>query len=290
MLFVLAALATGAVTDLPPGSDPSPLLVLLHGDGETASAMAAAWGAGAKKRGIAMAALQCPKSEGCSAQSWWKWNGDPAWLLDQTRAIAELRPIDTDRMWLVGWSGGGSYIGYRTQELEGSFAALVVHGGGMPPAIATCPDVRAPVYFLVGDGNPLHQLAVRLRQHYDGCGNEVVWTLLPGGSHEDERRALPRYREAILDWLSTKRLARPVAAEAGAQGPAPTPPSPTTPPMQTPTPPAPAPSIAPARASCRCATVGVPPTPCASHGAAAIVLSLLLLARRYPWGRKPSTR
>lgn len=278
--FLLAALASGAVTELPPGTDPVPLIVLLHGDGETASAIAAAWGPSAKKRGFAVAALPCPKSEGCTAQSWWKWNGDPAWLLDQTRAVAELRPIDTERMWLVGWSGGGSYIGYRTQELERSFAALVIHGGGIPPALGTCPEVRAPVYFLVGDGNPLHQLAVRLRDHYDECGNEVVWTLLPGASHEGERRALPRHREAILDWLSTKRLASRVEPDAAAVPSSPASASPAQAPSAS--------STDAPRPSCRCGVGG--DSGAASPGAAvAALLALLPFARRCRCGRKPST-
>jgi hypothetical protein len=31
------------------------------------------------------------------------------------------------------------------------------------------------VYFMVGDGNPLHHLAKSLRDYFDACGGEVVW-------------------------------------------------------------------------------------------------------------------
>jgi poly(3-hydroxybutyrate) depolymerase len=73
-------------------------------------------------------------------------------LLQQISALGALRPIDRQRIWIVGWSGGGSYIGYRTQELEQTFAAIVIRGGGMPPEVATCPAAKTPVYFLSAVG------------------------------------------------------------------------------------------------------------------------------------------
>jgi predicted esterase len=204
------------VASLPDGSDPRPLLVLLHGDGETASSMFEAWQASAAARRVAVLALACPAAEGCGSRSWWRWNGEPEWLVRQVSAFAELRAIDRERMWIVGWSGGASYIGFRTQEIERSFAAIVLHGGGVPPARGICPTTSAPIYFLVGDANPLHSLAVRLRDHYETCKNDLTWMLLKGADHEGERRALPAHREAILDWLATKRLSSPASSASSA--------------------------------------------------------------------------
>jgi poly(3-hydroxybutyrate) depolymerase len=121
---------TDCLSSLPAGTDPAPLLVLLHGDGETAGSMFDAWEPVAARRGVAVLAPACPKSEGCAAQSWWKWDGDPVWLEQQADALDALRSIDRERTWIVGWSGGGSYIGWRTREIERSFAAIVIHGGG----------------------------------------------------------------------------------------------------------------------------------------------------------------
>jgi predicted esterase len=165
-----------------------------------------AWSAAAEARGIAVLALQCPRDEGCTSQSWWRWDGDPGWIVRQTEQLGHLRAVDTGQMWIVGWSGGASYIGRRSQEIERSFAAIVIHGGGIPPAFGACSAEKAPVYFLTGDANPLHGLAVRLREHYDACGNEVTWTLLPRADHMHERSALAAHREAILSWLSRRRL------------------------------------------------------------------------------------
>jgi poly(3-hydroxybutyrate) depolymerase len=190
---------------VPGGTDPRPLLVLLHGDNETAASLFEVWVASAEARGIAVLALACPNAEGCAAKSWWKWNGDPAYLMDQVQALARSQWIDSDRLWIVGWSGGASYIGYRTQEIERSFAAIVLHGGGIPPADSRCATPRANIYFLVGDANPLHRLAVELRDYYVGCDHEVTWTLLKGADHQSERRALPSKETAILDWLESQR-------------------------------------------------------------------------------------
>ncbi len=195
----------GCRYSLPRGDAPAPIVVLLHGDGESAAAVFDAWASAAEARGIAVFAPSCPRDEGCASQSWWRWNGSPAWLTSQIDVLAKHRPLDAERMWIVGWSGGASYIGYRSQELERTFAAIVIHGGGMRPASDDCAVSPASVSFLVGDKNPLHSLAVELRDHYAACGNDLSWTLLKGADHAAEWRALPAHREAILDWLATRR-------------------------------------------------------------------------------------
>ncbi len=132
-----------------------------------------AWESHALPKGVALLALACPNDQGVQG-SFWQWNGAPSWLTAQVDAFAAkvaIHEIDRGRVWLAGWSGGAPYMGYRSPELQRSFAALVYHGGGMPPT-DTCEagassEGMAPVFFLVGDQNPLHGLAVRLRQHHE---------------------------------------------------------------------------------------------------------------------------
>ncbi|MGD0528444.1 MAG: prolyl oligopeptidase family serine peptidase, partial [Polyangiaceae bacterium] len=175
----------GCLSSLPAGTEPRPLLVLLHGDGETAAGMLDAWGPAAAARGIVVFAPTCPPSEGCTSQSWWKWNGEPSWLLRQIDALAETRAIDPARMWIAGWSGGGTYIGWNTQELERTFAALVIHGGGVQPRRSACSDPKAAIYFLGGDQNPLHSLTEPLHDYYVRCRHDdMTWTVLKGVDHE----------------------------------------------------------------------------------------------------------
>jgi poly(3-hydroxybutyrate) depolymerase len=201
-LLVVTGTANANVFEAPAGKDAVPLVVVLHGDREHAGAAAARWHAAVKRHGWALLALECPKAEGCK-DSWWKWDGDPSWIGDQIDAVGKTRAIDREHVYLVGWSGGGSYIGYRAQAWSTRFAALVVHGGGMPPASADCAEHALPVYFLLGDRNPLHELAKQLRAYFDGCKQEVVWDLVHGADHAKEEAALTTKKaDAILGWLA----------------------------------------------------------------------------------------
>src|SRR5579862_1765049 len=110
-LVVLAAVASckGCTLELPETTDPVPLVVVLHGDREPASAAAARWRPATTQHGWALLALQCPTELGCKG-SWWQWDGDPSWVRDQVTAAATQHAIDPARIYLVGWSGGASYI------------------------------------------------------------------------------------------------------------------------------------------------------------------------------------
>lgn len=205
LLVVTGAATAAPVFEAPAGNDPVPLVVILHGDREHAPAAAARWRAAVKKQGWALLALECPTDLGCE-DSWWKWNGDPAWIGNQIDAVAKRRAIDPERVYLVGWSGGASYIGYRARAWSSRFAAVVFHGGGMAPAESECPDPALPAYFLVGDRNPLHRLAKELRGYFDGCKQDVTWDLVKGGDHGREESALTAAKaRAILGWLAGRK-------------------------------------------------------------------------------------
>jgi predicted esterase len=183
----------------------SPLLVVLHGDsGITPAELAAKWERFAAPRDVRVLALTCPKELGCNG-SWWRWDGDPSWITAQVDAFAAQHPVDRARMYLAGWSGGASYIGMRTQAFEKTFAALVIHGGGVRPRAEGCSGTKTPVAFLYGTANPLHDLAERLHDHYESCGSEMKTVLLPKADHAAELKALDEHGPAIIDWLTTRR-------------------------------------------------------------------------------------
>ncbi len=196
----------GCVASFTPGPDPAPLLVVLHGDsGHGPAELLSRWDAWLAPKGAAVLALACPAERGCKG-SFWRWNGAPSWITQQIDGLASRRAIDRKRMWLAGWSGGASYMGHRTQELERTFAALVLHGGGIPPADDACGHDQRPVFFVVGDRNPLHHLATSLERHYRACGHEVRWTLLPRADHAGEWRGLDAHGADIATWLMSKRI------------------------------------------------------------------------------------
>lgn len=177
----------------------SPLLIVLHGDGQSPDAMAPAWSKPAAARNVALLLLQCPRDLGCK-DSFWKWNGDPKWLDGLADAVIKEYPIDRDRVWLAGWSGGASYLGLHAFELSNRFAAIAIHGGGMAP-YGKCPKKVLPTYFLVGDKNPYHSLAIDLRDAITSCNGEVVWDVRKGQGHPGEWTALGGTADKMLTWL-----------------------------------------------------------------------------------------
>jgi len=103
-----------------------PLLVVLHGDREHARAAAARWRGAAKQRGWAVLALECPVDHGCK-DSWWKWNGDPAWVVDQVAAGREGGADRSGADLPGGLVGGRDVHRDACPELERG-----IRGGGVP--------------------------------------------------------------------------------------------------------------------------------------------------------------
>jgi predicted esterase len=208
---------------------PAPLLVLLHGDEGNPSVILPRWSRAARERGHAVLALRCPQDEGCSHGSWWRWSGDPAWITRQIDAAARVIAVDRSRVFLSGWSGGASYLGLVAPQLRG-IAGLNLSGGGLPPRDKGCPPCQPPVYFLAGNGNPLHHLAVAAKDAFLGCGSEVEWALLSGKDHGGELSALDARRTGqILAWLEAHAAcgdAAPGAAGSAAASAISAPPAP----------------------------------------------------------------
>jgi len=179
---------------------------VLHGDNDNGRERAKKWRPAVLRRGWALLSLNCPESRGCPDGSWYRWQHDPGWVRDQVREVTERVRIDTSRIYIVGWSGGATFIGKHLQHWPRMFAAAVIHGGGVPPRSSECPERPFPAYFLVGDKNPSHGAAKRLRAYFEACAQEVRWDLLPGANHPKEDAALtPEKASEILEWLATRR-------------------------------------------------------------------------------------
>lgn len=186
----------------------APLLVVLHGDRQQASAAAVRWRAATKARGWVLLSLQCPVDEGCK-DSWWRWNGDLGYLRRMIDKVADTTKIDRSKIGLAGWSGGASFIGANARYLEDTYAGFVFHGGGMDADEDGCTPYKQRAYFLVGDKNPLHELAIAVRERFDRCGSEVVWDVIKGGDHDREDRALDLKKALfLLDWITSSTSTR----------------------------------------------------------------------------------
>lgn len=205
---VVSPPCSGCTVDLPSErTDPQPILVVLHGNHETASAASARWRAAGLARGFAVVGLTCPRDRGCEDGKWYAWPETPTFVIESLATIARDMPLDPARTYLAGWSGGASAIGQHLDAWS-PFSALILHGGGQPPADGACPPRTMPAYFLVGDANPAHGAAVKLREKLASCAGPLEWDLMSNGDHADEKRALDRAKaEHILDWLDSHTAA-----------------------------------------------------------------------------------
>jgi hypothetical protein len=274
----------------PDGASKAPLLVVLHGDapgGKTPLVKrdSESFVAASIERGIAVFAPMCPKSEGCNVGSFWQWSqGDPpAWIASQIDVLRKESSIDPNRIWIAGWSGGASFLGYHYSRLAEHYGAVIFAGGGIAPFSKTCAPCSPPAYFLVGDKNPLHHLAKDLRASIDACTNDVTWDLLPGKDHAGEWRALkdPHKVGELLDWLAKhprkcpdapEKLAIALPSPSSSSSSAPTTPE-TTHPITAPS----AVRIAPSEKHGAC-TISEPVP--LRHGAWWFVVSLVVVAAR----------
>lgn len=186
------------------GGGPRPLLVVLHGDEGGPSRVASVWTAIAKRRGVVALFPKCPREEGCTTGSYWRWNGEPSWLLAQVSKVEASYGIDPERRYLAGWSGGTTYLTFRFASWFPTFAAVSLTGGGARGGDG-CPagagGVCAPALYRMGARNPLFDLADGARQELERCGHVVEWNVLPGLDHEGEWAAYVKDAERILDWL-----------------------------------------------------------------------------------------
>ena len=204
---------SGCTLDLPSAAtDPVPLVVVLHGDTDTASERATKWRDAVMRRGWALLSLSCPEQLGCDG-AWYRWRHDPGWVREQVREVVASHYIDASRLYLAGWSGGATFISKHLHEWPHMFAAIVIHGGGVPPRGGDCPERPVPAYFLVGDKNPGHGAVKRLRAYLEACAQEVRWDLLAGANHRKEDAALTADKaDQILRWLANQRRSDAVAA------------------------------------------------------------------------------
>src|SRR5687767_8085447 len=77
----IAAPCEGCLLDVPKREGRIPLLVVMHGDEEKAAKWFARWRGPAIERGFAILALQCPENLGCNESRWYRWRGDPSWVV-----------------------------------------------------------------------------------------------------------------------------------------------------------------------------------------------------------------
>jgi poly(hydroxyalkanoate) depolymerase family esterase len=136
--------SAGPVVHLPAGLDPivpAPLVVALHGCTQTAASLAADTRLNelADRHGLVVAYLE--QSGGRNLRRCWNWfepahqvrgGGEPALLAEAVAGLAtgvEHQAIDSDRVFLAGFSAGGAMACVLAATYPDLFAGLAVHSG-----------------------------------------------------------------------------------------------------------------------------------------------------------------
>lgn len=214
---------SGCITVVPPSYSPerpAPLMVALHGDGASTDLVVRMWREPLERRGYLLLALRCPRELGCE-NSFWRWHGDPAWIMAKVDAVEAAYSIDPSRVYLSGWSGGSTYMGLSAPLLSPRFAAINLNGGGVPPPSGECGTCKPPVYYFAGSRNPMISLVRNTADHFKRCGHEVVWDLGQDLDHPGELQAIfaGPVAERVVAWLDTKRNTCLESAASAAAGP-----------------------------------------------------------------------
>jgi poly(3-hydroxybutyrate) depolymerase len=179
-----------------------PLVVVMHGDNQRATKMAAAFAGIAADRDLALFAPQCPLEAGCESEAFWRWNGDPEWIGKLVDDVVKRNELDPDRVWIIGWSGGATYLGHHLVQLGTRYAAIGFLGGGIAGP-GGCPKQKLPVYIVAGDKSPYFTMVRGLRNHLEDCKLPVTWKQLAKLDHDDEWQAYrkPAMQKLVFDFL-----------------------------------------------------------------------------------------
>jgi N-acetylmuramoyl-L-alanine amidase len=180
------------------------LLVVLHGDDAGAKATVADWRAAAENAHVALFAPQCPADLGC-AGSWWRWldsdHHDDGWLAGQISAVQAS--LGLERVYLVGFSGGATYLSAWAPLHARTFKTLALVSGGSRMT-DTCPAAPQSALLMIGsDDDMLEQFVRPFATWFGRCdGTDTTWRIVPHLGHHDMHRALAQGRaQLVIDWL-----------------------------------------------------------------------------------------
>jgi uncharacterized protein (TIGR03382 family) len=192
---------------VPPSYSPTqaiPLLFALHGDEGTPDYIYSVFYGLQKSSGAFI--LVAPKAP-FGGGSWYQATAQHVDFINT--AIAQVLTkynIDQDRIWITGWSGGATFLGYYAILRQDILAGVVYHmggggGGSYTPPAGSC---KLPARFVIGSADFLYDLAKTQYTTLTNKGHETVWIELPGVAHKFEPSTLPE----TWTWLQKKTLCK----------------------------------------------------------------------------------
>jgi predicted esterase len=111
------------ILDFGTGGQPRPMVILFHGQGRNGLSMLDMWKSTAEREGLLLVA---PDGIG---GGWTAMVEDNQRIEALIEDVAVEYPVDLDRIFLFGHSGGGRHVLEIANHFEGSWRAAAVHGG-----------------------------------------------------------------------------------------------------------------------------------------------------------------
>ncbi len=138
-------------------STPAPLIVVLHGSGDSGMMPVKRWREFAKAQGIIIAGPNALDS-----QNWRIPDDAPEFIYEMVEALKAKHSIDPKRVYLFGHSGG-AIVGLCLALMESEyFAAAAIHAGALEPEHSVIVDRakrKIPISLIVGTKDPLFPVA-----------------------------------------------------------------------------------------------------------------------------------
>lgn len=196
------AASTTPLTVLPERADdegPRPLIIALHGFGDTAANYPLAWGPAAEHFGAILVVPNGPRSVG-RGRGWGSVDEADA-VVEATLAYArETFDVDWDRVVLTGFSQGGFMaMALGTRHPHRFVGVIPMAGGYIPEIDAPEPagDGDPRFYFMVGSRDRAVDQVRMAASDFEAAGYEVDLRVLAGTGHTFPRRTTTELRKAL---------------------------------------------------------------------------------------------
>ncbi|MCF3972129.1 extracellular catalytic domain type 1 short-chain-length polyhydroxyalkanoate depolymerase [Paracoccus salsus] len=159
---------------------PLPLLVMLHGCGQTPDDFAKGTRMNALAEELGLIVVYPAQSREAHPNRCWNWYrpddqnrgaGEPALIADLTRRVLENHPVDPSRVYVAGLSAGASAALVLADAYPDLFAAVGAHSG-LPVGAARD---HASAVIAMQQGNPGHRRTVAIPTiTFSGSADRVV--------------------------------------------------------------------------------------------------------------------
>lgn len=217
----LVALPEGYVFN---GQKKWPLIVYLHGANSRGRDLDKL-----KQQGLTMLLEKGRKlpfvvvSPQCPQDDWW----DSRWMTETVNALLdEVQTkylIDTDRIYLTGWSMGANGVWSLAMAHPERFAAIApLAGKGDAKKAARLAGVPARIFHGAADKTVLPEESQNMADAINNAGGEAELTLIPNADHEIWPGVYNNPK--LFDWfLKHKRAAKPPETKPAVVAPVPAP-------------------------------------------------------------------